>query len=612
MGLDLGAGEHSHTLRRLSVCIINPRYEPSYWGFDFALPLTPGRKRYSNVTGALPALAALAPPHCDVELIDENIEPIDFRTLARFDVIGVTGMIVQGARMREILHELAKLPATVVVGGAYVSVSEATFADHCDVRFIGEAEETWPAFLTALAAGAPIAARYEQADKTDMTKVPPPRFDLVKADLYQLASLQFSRGCPFLCEFCDIIAVFGRKPRVKTVAQMMAEFDAVQRAGFQSCFLSDDNFIGNKKEAKVLLRALVAWQRERGYPLQFYTEASVNLADDAELLDLMAVANFRQVFIGIESPRRASLAETRKVQNIQGDGLEAKIQRVRDAGLVVVAGFIVGFDNDDETIFDEQFEFIQRTGIAPCRRGSVDADPDHAALCAARGRGTAGFHRSRRDLSSQADESRDAQARLWAAVAPPVRAGGIFRTAVPGISRFAGVSPSARSHGCGGVAPARGGSVGPPNRWRRATSCQARARVGAGEAAKQARYRLRQGLARGEFAARARRPAVPPIRPRLRGPLAFLQCYPIAAQNQLWIDRDVAPIGRQGPRCVMSFSECASQDRDDPLNHRVRQVRRHRQFDEAGRQRIHDPQGFPCSVAKSAAQRCIRHRGARA
>jgi radical SAM superfamily enzyme YgiQ (UPF0313 family) len=364
MGLDLGAGEHSPTLRRLSVCIINPRYDPSYWGFDFSLPLMPGGKRYSNVTGALPALAALAPPHCDVELIDENVEPIDFSALENYDVIGVTGMIVQGARMREILHELAKLPTTVVVGGAYVSVSEATFADLCDVRFIGEAEQTWPAFLTALAAGDPIAARYEQADKTDMTKVPAPRLDLVKADRYQMASLQFSRGCPFLCEFCDIITVFGRRPRVKTVAQMMAEFDAVHRAGFQTCFLSDDNFIGNKKAAKVLLRALVAWQRERGYPLQFYTEASINLADDAELIELMAAANFRQVFIGIESPRRASLAETRKVQNIQGDALEAKVQRVRDGGLVVIAGFIVGFDADDEAIFDEQFEFIERTGIA--------------------------------------------------------------------------------------------------------------------------------------------------------------------------------------------------------------------------------------------------------
>ncbi len=356
--------EGEKRLRRLSVCVINPRYEPSFWGFDFARPLMPGRNGYSNVTGALPAVAALAPPHCDVELLDENVEPIDYEKLRRFDVIGVTGMIVQAARMREILLELKKLPAIVVVGGAYVSVAEDWFAGLCDVRFIGEAEETWPAFLTALAAGEPIAERYEQSDKTDMRKVPPPRFDLVKADRYWLAPLQFSRGCPFLCEFCDIITVFGRKPRVKTAEQMIMEFEAVRRAGFQSCFLADDNFIGNKREAKTLLAALVDWQKAHGYPLQLYTEASINLAEDAELIALMAEANFRQVFIGIESPRKESLAETRKVQNIRGDSLEAKIQRIRDAGIVVIAGFIVGFDHDDESIFDEQFDFIQRTGIA--------------------------------------------------------------------------------------------------------------------------------------------------------------------------------------------------------------------------------------------------------
>jgi radical SAM superfamily enzyme YgiQ (UPF0313 family) len=362
-------------LRPLLVCIINPRYEPSFWGFDYALPLLPGNKRYSNVTGALPAVAALAPAFCDVELLDENVEPIDFEALRRFDVIGVTGMIVQAQRMREILIELKKLPATIAVGGAYVSVAEEYFDGYCDVRFVGEAEETWPLFLTALAAGEPVAARYEQAEKTDMTTVPTPRFDLIDAKRYQVASLQYSRGCPFLCEFCDIITIFGRRPRLKSVEQMIREFDAVRRAGFRSCFLSDDNFIGNKKAAKVLLHALIAWQKSHGYPLQFYTQASINLADDAELIDLMTEANFRNIFIGIESPRKESLAETRKVQNIAGDSLEAKIQRVRDGGIVVNGGFIIGFDSDDETIFDEQFEFIQRSGIAQAAVGILTPIP---------------------------------------------------------------------------------------------------------------------------------------------------------------------------------------------------------------------------------------------
>jgi len=362
-------------MRRLSVCIVNPRYEPSFWGFDFARPLLPGRKRYSNVTGALPALAALAPPHCDVVLLDENVEPIDFEALRRFDVIGVTGMIVQAARMEEILRALRSLPAVKVVGGAYVSVAEEAFAGLVDARFIGEAEETWPAFLTALAAGEPIADRYQQAGRSDMTKVPTPRFDLVRAESYWLASVQFSRGCPFQCEFCDIITIFGRRPRVKRPAQMLAELEAVRRAGFRSCFFSDDNFIGNKREAKALLREVIEWQRAEGYPLQFYTEASVDLADDPELIHLMAEANFRQVFVGIESPDRAALQETLKLQNLRGDSLPAKIQRIRDGGLVVIAGFIVGFDSDDEGVFDRQFDFIQETGVAQAAVGLLTPIP---------------------------------------------------------------------------------------------------------------------------------------------------------------------------------------------------------------------------------------------
>ncbi len=350
--------------RRLSICLINPKFELSFWGYDFVLPMMPGDKRCYAVTAALPALAALAPPDCAVELIDENVEPIDFAKLERFDVIGVTGMMVQGERMLQILAELRRLPATIAVGGPYVSVAEDVFEGLCDVKFIGEAEETWPAFLAALAAGEPVAARYEQAEKTDMRRVPPPRYDLLKTDRYVLAALQFSRGCPFLCEFCDIITIFGRRPRLKTPAQMIVEFEIVRRAGLRHCFLVDDNFIGNKREAKALLRTLGEWQRANGYPLRISTEASIDLADDPELISLMVEANFRLVFIGVESPRAASLGEIRKVQNVRGDSLEAKLQRIRDGGLVISGQFIVGFDHDDEAIFDEQFDFIQRTGLA--------------------------------------------------------------------------------------------------------------------------------------------------------------------------------------------------------------------------------------------------------
>ena len=350
-------------MRPLRVVLINPRFEPSFWGYNHALPLQHGDKRCWVVTGALPALAAAAPDHCSVELIDENVEEIDFEAIEDADVIGLTGMIVQGDRMRDILKRLRGSRATVVVGGPYVSVAPELFENLCDVRFVGEADETWPEFLNNLGDGLPVKPVYRQVDKTDMSKVPTPRYDLVKCDRYMMAALQFSRGCPFTCEFCDIITIFGRRPRLKSVSQMVVEFDEIRRAGFKLCFLVDDNLIGNKREAKRLLAALADWQQANGYPIRFYAEASINLADEPELLDLMVRANVRQVFIGIESPRRSSLEETKKVQNVRGDSLLMKIQRIRDAGLVINAGFIVGFDSDDGAIFDDQYEFIQEAGI---------------------------------------------------------------------------------------------------------------------------------------------------------------------------------------------------------------------------------------------------------
>lgn len=350
----------------LAICLINPQSRPSYWTADFAMPFYGlGRKlKYSMANGALVSVAALIPPEHEVVIIDENIEPVDFESLRRFDVIGVTGMVVQAERMCEILRQLRALPAVVAVGGPFVTVNEGTFEGLCDVRFIGEAEETWPAFLNALASGATFEARYEQAQKTDMARVPVPRFDLLKRGRYGTAPVQFSRGCPFRCEFCDIITIFGRVPRVKRPEQVLAELDALTAQGFRGCFLVDDNFIGNKVEAKRLLRRIIEWQEDRGFPLTFTTEASVNLADDRELIDLMVKANFRSVFVGIETPREASLIETRKHQNVHGDSLLAKLARIRAGGLSVSGGFIVGFDNDDERIFDEQFEFIQVSGIA--------------------------------------------------------------------------------------------------------------------------------------------------------------------------------------------------------------------------------------------------------
>ena len=364
----------NHPVRCLSICLINPRFEPSYWGFDFALPLYPGDKRSTMISGSLPAVAGLCGDH-QVHLIDENVEEIDWESLRDFDIVGVTGMNVQKERMHQILVRLRELKIFTVVGGPFVSVDEDFFTGLCDAKFIGEAETTWPKFLDDFAAGRVTENRYEQSAPTDMSQVPPPRFDLLKVDRYASGALQFSRGCPFQCEFCDIIVIYGRRPRVKEPAQLVAELDDMRRAGFHSAFIVDDNFIGNKKKAKALLEQLVPWMEQHNYPLRLTTEASIDLADDPELLELMYRANFRSVFIGIETPRLDSLKETKKFQNVRGDSMEAKLARIQSAGLDINAGFIVGFDSDDKGIFEDQFRFIQDNGITLAMVGMLQAIP---------------------------------------------------------------------------------------------------------------------------------------------------------------------------------------------------------------------------------------------
>ena len=367
-------GPTSRPKKTLSICLINPRFDPSYWGFEYALPLYPGDKRSTMISGSLSSVAGLCGDH-NVYLLDENVEEIDWESLGKYDIVGVTGMNVQKVRIRQILLRLRELKIFTVVGGPFVSVKESFFDGLCDVKFVGEAETTWPQFLDDYSRGKPTENRYEQSRPTDMTKVPRPRYDHLKVDRYATGALQYSRGCPFECEFCDIIVIFGRKPRVKDPDQLVAELDDMRRAGFHSVFIVDDNFIGNKKKAKALLVKLIPWMEQHNYPLRLTTEASIDLANDPELLDLMYRANFRSVFIGIETPRLESLNETKKFQNVRGDTLEAKLARIRNAGLDVNAGFIVGFDNDDKEIFEDQFRFIQENGITLAMVGMLQAIP---------------------------------------------------------------------------------------------------------------------------------------------------------------------------------------------------------------------------------------------
>ena len=363
------------------IVLINPRFEVSFWGLEYAMPLF--GKSANLPVACLPLLAALTPDGHTVTLLDENVEALDFDRLARADVVGITGMIVQRFRMREILAELKRRKIFVVVGGSWVTVSEDYFGDLADVIFVGEAEATWPRFLAEWQQGR-HARRYAQLEKTDMTKVPTPRFDLLKMPRYMFGSIQFSRGCPYQCEFCDIIVTFGRRPRVKTSAQVLAELEALRAQQISIAFVVDDNLIGNKAAIKALLRDLIVWQRERGYPMSFFTEASLDLAEDPELLRLMVEANFGAVFIGIESPNEASLRETRKIQNVRkGTTILNRVHAIQEAGLEVWCGMILGFDSDDVTVFEAQREFLREARITHAMVGMLTAIPKtplHARL----------------------------------------------------------------------------------------------------------------------------------------------------------------------------------------------------------------------------------------
>ncbi len=356
-----------------NIVLINPRFEMSFWGMEKALSFL--GKRANIPVAALPLLAALTPAGHQVTIIDENVEPIDFELCARADIVGVTGMIVQRHRMKEILTELKKRRSYTVVGGPWITVSEDYFNGLADVVFIGEAEDTWPRFLAEWTKGC-AGRRYEQAEKSDMTTVPVPRLDLLKMKRYAFGSLQFSRGCPFQCEFCDIIVVFGRRPRLKTSGQIAAELDQLRRFKVPIVFIVDDNLIGNKKEIKPLLKSVIDWQKENQYPFAFLTEASIDLADDPELMQLMAEANICGVFVGIESTSEDALRETRKLQNIRRGGtLVEKVRRIEDAGMEVFAGMIVGFDNDDESVFSAHARFLAEARVSVAMVSMLSAIP---------------------------------------------------------------------------------------------------------------------------------------------------------------------------------------------------------------------------------------------
>lgn len=353
----------------MKIYLIAPKNPESFWTFDRVLPSLNKRCIYPNLS--LPTVAGLTPPGHDIVLCDENVEDIDFDTDA--DIVGVTGYVIHKQRMFQILDEYRRRGKFVVVGGPFASLCPEELQGRADVIFVDEAEYTWPQFLRDYAAGT-WQPEYRQDEKPSMLDSPLPRFDLLKIDRYRTMTIQFARGCPFNCEFCDIIVMYGRRPRTKSVPQVMAEVKEIYRLGLRQIFVVDDNFIGNKREAKELLKAITGWQAENGYPVEFMTEVSLNVAQDDELLELMKQANFATIFVGIESPRRASLEETKKHQNVRED-IITSVHRIQKAGIQVMAGMIVGFDNDDPSIFEEQFRFIQDARIPISMTGMLNAMP---------------------------------------------------------------------------------------------------------------------------------------------------------------------------------------------------------------------------------------------
>jgi radical SAM superfamily enzyme YgiQ (UPF0313 family) len=353
----------------MKIYLVTPKNPESFWTYDRILPSLGKRCIFPNLS--MPTVAGLTPGEHEIVLCDENVEDIDFDVDA--DIVGVTGYIIHKRRMLEIIEEFRRRGRFVVVGGPYASLCPEELRGCCDVLFVDEAEETWPRFIADYEAGA-WQPEYRPVEKPDLTGSPTPRFDLLDVQQYHAMTIQFARGCPFNCEFCDIIVVYGRRPRVKTVPQVMAEIEECHRLGATQIFLVDDNFIGNKKLAKELLREIARWSAAHDHPMYFNTEVSLNVAQDDELLELLRDARFTTIFIGIESPRKASLKETKKTQNMRGDLVE-NVRKIQSYGIQVQAGMIVGFDNDDASIFEEQLRFIQDARIPVSMTGMLQAMP---------------------------------------------------------------------------------------------------------------------------------------------------------------------------------------------------------------------------------------------
>lgn len=358
----------------MNILLVYPEFPATFWSFKHALRFI-GKKSSFPPLGLL-TVAAMLPKAWDVRLVDLNIRHLPDKELAWADIVMLSGMGVQKASALEVIRRAQAMGKRTVGGGPLFTCEPEAFA-HVDHLVLNEAEHTLQPFLDDLAAGR-AKARYTSTTYPTLAETPIPRWDLIRLRSYASMSIQYSRGCPFNCDFCNVTALFGHKPRTKSAAQIIAELDALYQRGWRdSVFFVDDNFIGHKRHLlKELLPALIAWRRgKKGLP--FYTEASINLADDSSLMHMLHQAGFDTVFIGLETPSEEGLAECNKVQN-RGRDLVSCIKTIQQHGLQVQGGFIVGFDTDTASIFQRQIDFIQKSGVVMAMVGILQAPPGTA------------------------------------------------------------------------------------------------------------------------------------------------------------------------------------------------------------------------------------------
>jgi radical SAM superfamily enzyme YgiQ (UPF0313 family) len=355
----------------MKILLVSAATPDTFWSYKHILPFV-HKKAVFPPLGLL-TVAAMLPADWELKVADLNVKSLSDNDIDWADCVFVSAMIVQADSARRVIARCNRHGRTVIAGGPLFTTGHDLFPEvHHFV--LGEAENVMPELIADLISGN-VKKIYRSDERPDITRTPAPRWNLINLKSYALMPLQFSRGCPFNCEFCDIIVMNGRVPRLKTPRQMIRELDSLLDAGWRDpIFIVDDNFIGNKVKVKELLREMITWRQRRNVAIQFTTEASLNVADDQELLDLMVRAGFKKLFIGLETPQEESLLECAKVQNVKRDMLSA-VKTIQRAGMEVMGGFIIGFDSDEPNIFERQIKFVQEAGVVTAMVGLLTALP---------------------------------------------------------------------------------------------------------------------------------------------------------------------------------------------------------------------------------------------